>query len=654
MKQIRYALLAGTIMSGFAGLALAQESMPPSAPLVVAQAAPAKPLTPEQLKALQKKRAAERANQGWKNQPPKAAPAAPPAARPAAPPAARPVTPPPAARPVTPPPPPVASPPPPVRPVTPPPPPVANQPPPVRPVAPPPPPVANQPPPVVNQPPPAVATPPVNPEGRPPRNPQGRPPGVNQNPQTPGAGGQPPGVIQNPPTPGAVGQPPGRGEPYPEKQRPPVNTQPGVIPNPQQPGAGGQDPGGKQRPPGGGQGWEGKQRPPGGGQGWEGKQRPPGGGQGWEGKQRPEGRGQPRRERPLPPGAPRPNTPTPGALPPSAGPGIGNNDPSRRGGEFRRWDPERRESRDDDRRDRGLDDRFRRREERDGDRFIIREGDDRLIIRENGRTIIRYDETERFRRGRGDGDVRVERDRDGVRTIIRRPGGFEIIVITDDNGRLIRRIRRDPDGRETVLIDNRPRRSGIGLFLDLPQVVVNIPREEYIVESEGRSYEDFEMAFTAPPVEYIDRPYSLEEVRQNVRLRDRVRSVDVNTIVFGFGEWTVPPEQIAQLEEIARAIGAVIQRDPSQVFLIEGHTDTVGSDVDNLSLSDRRAEEVAAILTDTFQIPAENLVTQGYGEQYLRVDVEGPEQENRRVTLRNITPLLNAHDQTAPTPPPPQ
>ena len=53
--------------------------------------------------------------------------------------------------------------------------------------------------------------------------------------------------------------------------------------------------------------------------------------------------------------------------------------------------------------------------------------------------------------------------------------------------------------------------------------------------------------------------------------------------------------------------------------MIEGHTDAVGADEDNLSLSDRRAESVAVALTEQFQVPAENLVTQGYGEQYLKV-----------------------------------
>jgi outer membrane protein OmpA-like peptidoglycan-associated protein len=85
----------------------------------------------------------------------------------------------------------------------------------------------------------------------------------------------------------------------------------------------------------------------------------------------------------------------------------------------------------------------------------------------------------------------------------------------------------------------------------------------------------------------------------------------------------------------------VLSHHPDEMFLIEGHTDAVGNDVDNLSLSDRRAESVAVVLTNVFQIPPENLVTQGYGEQHLKMPTDGPSRENRRVTARRITPLLN-------------
>jgi outer membrane protein OmpA-like peptidoglycan-associated protein len=49
---------------------------------------------------------------------------------------------------------------------------------------------------------------------------------------------------------------------------------------------------------------------------------------------------------------------------------------------------------------------------------------------------------------------------------------------------------------------------------------------------------------------------------------------------------------------------------------------------------------VAVVLTESFQIPAENLTTQGYGSQNLKVPTAGAERANRRVTIRRITPLI--------------
>jgi outer membrane protein OmpA-like peptidoglycan-associated protein len=86
------------------------------------------------------------------------------------------------------------------------------------------------------------------------------------------------------------------------------------------------------------------------------------------------------------------------------------------------------------------------------------------------------------------------------------------------------------------------------------------------------------------------------------------------------------------------------------VFLIEGHTDAVGAAEDNLSLSDRRAESVAVALTEQFQVPAENLVTQGYGEQHLKEQTDGPSDINRRVAVRRITPLIDRQAQNVPPP----
>jgi len=298
--------------------------------------------------------------------------------------------------------------------------------------------------------------------------------------------------------------------------------------------------------------------------------------------------------------------------------------------------------------------RSQRRERREGDRVIIEEPGNRTIIREGNQVIIRHDETERFRQTYRDADIRTERrGADEEVTIVRRPDGSEIMTVRDRDGNLVRRVRREPAGREVVLIENRRSgiqgRPGYGYVeeevIRMPPPTVRIPRERYIVETERASEADIVEAFTAPPVERIERAYTLDEVRRSQPLRERMRRVDLDTINFEFGSWDLPSDQIDKLRVIANGLRQAISRNPNEIFLVEGHTDAVGADEDNLTLSDRRAETVATILTQRYQIPAENLTTQGYGEQYLKVNSQGPERENRRVTMRRITPLLQGQNQ---------
>jgi outer membrane protein OmpA-like peptidoglycan-associated protein len=267
---------------------------------------------------------------------------------------------------------------------------------------------------------------------------------------------------------------------------------------------------------------------------------------------------------------------------------------------------------------------------------VIEEPDHRQIIRQGGQAFVRHDENERlFEFGQG----RRERRGDGNYAIIDRPDGDEIITVTDDDGRLIRRFRRERDGREFILIDNRrPRDEPI--FLNLPIPVIGIPQDQYIVDTAVAPEPFIYQTLEAPPLVPIERPYSLDEIRYNVALRDRMRRIDVDTITFDLGSWEVTPDQIGRLQLVAQAMQDIIARNPNEVFLIEGHTDAVGNDVDNLSLSDRRAETVASVLTESFQIPPENLTTQGYGSQFLKIQTPEANRQNRRVTVRRITPLL--------------
>ena len=227
---------------------------------------------------------------------------------------------------------------------------------------------------------------------------------------------------------------------------------------------------------------------------------------------------------------------------------------------------------------------------------------------------------------------------------------MRVVTVVDANGRLLRRFRRDRDGREHNIIDNRRfyRNVGIGLgigalgiiALNLPPPRVTIPYDRYIVDYDRVSDDDLYDTLMAPPIEALDRPYSLEEIRDNYELRARVRSIDIDSIYFDSGAWEVTPDQYDKLRRIARAILRVLESNPEAVFLFAGYTDAVGPDEDDASLSDRRASAVADVLTDRFDVPAENVVTQGYGEQYLKIDTQGPEPRNRRVSIQNVSGLM--------------
>ena len=170
--------------------------------------------------------------------------------------------------------------------------------------------------------------------------------------------------------------------------------------------------------------------------------------------------------------------------------------------------------------------------------------------------------------------------------------------------------------------------------------MIHIPRERYIVELEGARPQAVYDVLDAPPVERIEQQYTVDQVRYSAPLRERMPRIDLD-INFETGSWQLTPDQVDKLNVVAEGLKRAISKNPREVFLIEGHTDAVGNDEDNLSLSDRRAESVAVALTEQFQVPPENLVTQGYGEQNLKVQTQDASRQNRRVSVRRITPLID-------------
>lgn len=264
----------------------------------------------------------------------------------------------------------------------------------------------------------------------------------------------------------------------------------------------------------------------------------------------------------------------------------------------------------------------------------------RVVVGKGANARVQHDDDRRFEMGSGQHHME-QMQNGGERAIFERPDGARVITERDRDGNILRRLRERPDGNQVVIIDNQrqPRPGGRRHDVDLPPLKLDMPRDRYILDGRQAGWEAYRDTLDAAPVEQIERAYSLDEIRDNQRLRAKLRRVDL-AVKFATGSAAIPRDQFDTLSRLGEAIENRLPDAPDEVFLIEGHTDAVGDDISNLRLSDARAESVAYALTDYFKIPPENLIVQGYGEQYLKVNTQGPSAENRRVSVRRITPLL--------------
>ena len=169
----------------------------------------------------------------------------------------------------------------------------------------------------------------------------------------------------------------------------------------------------------------------------------------------------------------------------------------------------------------------------------------------------------------------------------------------------------------------------------------DVPDDVFAAEVEDDELAD---VLVAPPRRQIERRYTVQDIEQQPQLRDAVARIEIDTVHFGFGEGFLREEEIDKLDRIASVLEKILAKHPDEVFLIEGHTDAVGSDQSNLVLSRQRAQAVKEALTTYYVIPPDNLKTVGLGERYLKIPTSQPEAENRRVSLARITALVGQAD----------
>ena len=268
---------------------------------------------------------------------------------------------------------------------------------------------------------------------------------------------------------------------------------------------------------------------------------------------------------------------------------------------------------------------------RNGDRIVSRTGDRVVVQDPQGELRVLKDDDALVRRP---GDrVQTQTFNDGsTRTIIQKQDGTQVITIRGRDGAVLRRANIDRAGREYVLFDDTQ--------VEQQVVVSQLPQARSASLLASEQDERALRRLLAMRLGDDQQRFSLRQVREIPEVRALVPELELDAVRFQSGSAAIRPEQARALARIGTMLRDLVARDPSTVILVEGHTDAVGDATYNLALSDRRAETLALALTEYFQVPPSNLVTQGYGESALKVRTLRAEAANRRAVVRNITGIL--------------
>jgi len=147
---------------------------------------------------------------------------------------------------------------------------------------------------------------------------------------------------------------------------------------------------------------------------------------------------------------------------------------------------------------------------------------------------------------------------------------------------------------------------------------LNVNKESYLFHSENFSLKGYDKI----------EPYRLDIQLQKLRPG---ASIVLNNVFFETNQATLKPESKTELDKLV----GLLKNNPDKKIEISGHTDNVGADISNQTLSDNRATSVVKFLV-SHGIAAEKLVAKGYGETIPVADnaTEAGRAKNRRTEFK--------------------
>jgi len=204
-------------------------------------------------------------------------------------------------------------------------------------------------------------------------------------------------------------------------------------------------------------------------------------------------------------------------------------------------------------------------------------------------------------------------------------------AITDELILFIEELVEDADQSAVDLADARVRIAELeDEIRELDEQLGGVSQERVALvqrlEAEARIREQFET---------IESMFDREEARVSREGNNLI--LRLVGLTFESGSAGIPAEHRGLLQKVAQAADIF----PRSQIVVEGHTDSYGSDDNNMSLSRERADAVSDYLSDEFQIQAFRISAVGYGETQPIANNETPQgrARNRRIDVR-IEPQL--------------
>jgi outer membrane protein OmpA-like peptidoglycan-associated protein len=164
-------------------------------------------------------------------------------------------------------------------------------------------------------------------------------------------------------------------------------------------------------------------------------------------------------------------------------------------------------------------------------------------------------------------------------------------------------------------------------------------REKDAVLLDARTREAEQARKAAAAAAEAQRQLQEEIARMQLEQTERGLLMTLGDVLFDFDQATLRPGAANKLI----LLGNFLEKYPDRQLLIEGYTDSVGSDGYNLGLSQRRADAVREFLAAN-GVPESRMIATGYGKAYPKDSnsTSSGRQANRRVEATILDPGVEA------------